>query len=207
MRCKERKKDIWEPNSRKVLVLNQAYMPMEVISWEQAVADLCIGNSEIIDYYDDILLHSGYDRDGNHRVIMQCPSVIRNIKAPVSKSIMVKTLPMTKRNILERDKFKCCYCDKSLNLETMTKDHVYPISRGGLDDWCNVRASCVSCNNTKDSYTLSELGWTLKRRVGIPTLDKAAPKGVIRKLGGRIPHESWRPYIFWEVKTSEKIRE
>ena len=81
------------------------------------------------------------------------------------------------------------------------------MARGGLNDWYNVRAACYLCNNEKDDYTLSELGWKLKRRVGIPTMSASAPKSIVYHMGGRIPHESWRPYIYWEVKTKEKVRE
>ena len=92
-------------------------------------------------------------------------------------------------------------------MSTVTLDHVYPVSKGGLSDWANLRAACSKCNGEKGNKTLSDLGWKLRSRVGIPTLTKGAPKNVITKIGGRIADESWRNYIYWNVDTEEKIRD
>jgi hypothetical protein len=98
----------------------------------------------------------------------------------------VNTLPLTRKNILDRDKGLCAYCGCKLTMSTMTLDHVYPVSKGGLSDWANLRAACSKCNGEKGNKTLSELGWKLRSRVGIPMLTKGAPKNVITKIGGRV---------------------
>jgi len=208
MRSKQKnERNLLDSAIPKVLVLNAAYSPTDVVSWEEAISDYFAGRAEIVSSYDDFTLRSAFDKKGNRTIEMDCPSIIRKPHAKAKSTIMVKVLPLTKRNILDRDKSKCVYCGIPLTITTMTIDHVYPLSKGGLDDWCNVRASCLSCNNIKSDKLISDLGWKLRTRVGIPTLDKSVPKSVINKIGGRIPHESWRPYIYWVVSTTEKVRE
>jgi len=192
--------------NHRVLVLNSGYFPIDVISWEEAINAWATERADIIETYDDFVLHAGVNAITGNTFEMECPSVIRMRNANVARN-WVKTLPPTRKNILERDNHECVYCGERLTMTTLTIDHVYPLARGGLSDWYNLRASCKGCNGTKGNKTLSELGWKLRRRVGIPTLDVAAPKGVVAKIGGRIPNEGWRKYITWTITLDEKVRE
>jgi len=194
-------------NKHPVLVLNKAYMPIDVYEWGDAVCDWFSGRAEIIDEYADVKLHGGLDALTGEQFVMNCPSVIRKIGADCEGGRFVSTLPLTRTNILERDKHRCVYCGCKLTLSTMTLDHVYPESKGGLSDWANLRAACSKCNGEKGDKTLSELGWKLRSRVGIPSLTTGAPKNIITKIGGKIADESWRKYIYWSVETTEKIRD
>ena len=201
-RKKERKKAgrFLESKGPKVLVVNNGHMPIDVINWQEAISDWYSGRAEILCEYDDVWLHSAHDK-------LLCPSVIVKVDSKPSSHDIVKTLPFTRRNILDRDHGECAYCAVKLSVATMTIDHVFPTSRGGINDWINVRAACLDCNNKKGSDLLSELGWKFRRRVGVPMLTKNAPKSVITKIGGRVPHDSWRQYIYWSVATDEKIRD
>ena len=190
-----------------VLVLNKGYMPIDVRPWGVAIGDIFTGRADIVHNYEDVTLHAGFDAITNSQFTMPCPAVVRMVHSDVGVYAMSTTLPLTRKNILDRDKGKCAYCGTYLNMSSMSIDHVYPESKGGLTDWMNLRACCTKCNSTKGSKTLSELGWTLRSRVGIPTLSKDAPKNIINKIGGRIEHESWRKYIYWSVETKEKIRD
>lgn len=199
-RNRKRHDNLWAGGGPKVLVLNKAHMPVDVINWQEAISDWYTGRAEILCEYDDVWLHSATKE-------FLCPSVIIKVDSKPSGHDIVKTLPFNRRNILDRDHGECAYCSIPLTVSTMTIDHVFPTSRGGLNDWANVRASCLDCNNKKGDQLLSELGWTFRRRVGIPMLSKKAPKTVIVKIGGRVPHESWKQYIYWSVETEEKIRD
>lgn len=194
-------------NKHPVLVLNKAYIPIDVYEWEAAICDWFSDRAEIVDEYTNIKLHGGVDVKSGNQFVMNCPSVIRKITADCDGGRFVSSLPLTRNNILERDKHMCAYCGCKLTLATMTLDHVYPESKGGLSDWTNLRASCSKCNSQKGDKTLSDLGWKLRSRVGIPTIAKGAPKNIITKIGGKIADESWRKYIYWSVETAEKIRD
>lgn len=54
-----------------------------------------------------------------------------------------------KREILTRTGGICACCGKKLNVDTMTVEHVIPISRGGFDSIRNTIALCEQCNKDK----------------------------------------------------------
>lgn len=204
---KKHRQSYGNQNHTMVLKLNKAYIAIDVCTWEEAIGKIFNGNAEIVESYDDILLHSGSSTIGGEQNVMKCPCIIRMINADVNQYDLVTTLPLTPKTLFDRDDGRCCYCGKKLTISKMTFEHVYPESKGGLSDWANLRACCNECNSEKGDKLLSELGWTLRKRVGIPTLSHGAPKNIINEIGGRIPHESWRPYIYWTVQTPEKIRD
>lgn len=218
MKLNRKRRRHYNSKRKQVLVLDHSWKCINTYDYEDALVDWANGRATILHTYDDFRIRSGRNSDGERTVDMLCPSVI--VMNPSESKFRNKTkyknmydshkvdyLPCTRRNIYERDNGRCAYCDREITFSQFTVDHVYPESKGGLYDWYNVRASCFECNNEKDDKTLSELGWKLKRRVGIPTLTESVPKNIIYHMGGRIPHESWRPYIYWEVKVKEKIRD
>jgi hypothetical protein len=58
--------------------------------------------------------------------------------------------------ILRKTNRKCRYCGLRLTVETMTKDHMLPSSRGGKDGYNNVVACCFPCNQLKGARTTGE---------------------------------------------------
>lgn len=113
------------------------------------------------------------------------PSVIRLnsfIRVPYKKIIL------TRKNILRRDSHKCIYCGRG-DLP-LTVDHVVPKARGGEDNWDNLVAACLKCNNKKGDRTPEEAGMKLKTK-------PYAPSHImfIRHSAGRMD-ESWKPYLF-----------
>jgi len=51
--------------------------------------------------------------------------------------------------ILKRDKFRCHYCQGTLNMDGMTIDHKIPKAYNGSNDNSNLVASCIECNQLK----------------------------------------------------------
>ena len=60
-----------------------------------------------------------------------------------------------KTKILEKTDGRCAHCGKKLNEQTMTVEHIYPISRGGEHDEYNLVALCDDCNENKSNFTYS----------------------------------------------------
>ncbi len=68
---------------------------------------------------------------------------------------------LTNKQLFRRDEHICMYCGKQFGNALLTRDHVQPLSRGGLDVWENVVTACRACNQTKDSKLLSEISMKL----------------------------------------------
>lgn len=82
------------------------------------------------------------------------------LKGRTPEACKQHTIALTNEALFRRDRNMCAYCGK-VGSRGLTRDHIIPLSRGGLDIWQNCCACCSSCNATKGSYTLDELGWEL----------------------------------------------
>jgi 5-methylcytosine-specific restriction endonuclease McrA len=130
----------------KVLVLNASYEPLNITTWRRAVVLLLKGKAEQLEYQQ----HYIYSK-------FPVPTVIRlryYVRVPY------KEIPLTRRNILERDDHTCQYCD--YKGDNLTLDHVIPRSRGGKDTWENLVAACVRCNVNKGNRTPTEAHMPLR---------------------------------------------
>lgn len=130
----------------KVLVLNASYEPLNITSWRRAIVLLLKGKAESLEHNGQFICPD-----------LPFPSVIRlrqYIRVPY------KEIPLTRRNILERDRHSCQYCN--YKGEHLTLDHVTPRSRGGGDSWENLVAACVRCNVHKGNRTPKEADMTLR---------------------------------------------
>ena len=58
--------------------------------------------------------------------------------------------------IFESWNWKCAYCDKSLNKDSATIDHILPKIKGGHNVKSNMLCSCSKCNRSKGSHLLEE---------------------------------------------------
>ncbi|MBI5835443.1 MAG: HNH endonuclease [Armatimonadetes bacterium] len=165
--------------NRQVLVLNQNYEPLNITSMRRAVVLLHLGKAEVVAELERHL------RSTNHS--MHEPTVVRLshfVRRPYPD------LRVTRRGIFARDGHRCQYCGAE-NV-VLTIDHVLPSSRGGGNDWTNLVASCVACNNKKGSRTPEEAGMRLRHT---PFRPRTAPCiGYARfVVGVRDPY--WNSYL------------
>jgi 5-methylcytosine-specific restriction endonuclease McrA len=69
---------------------------------------------------------------------------------------------VTNTFMFARDRYRCQYCGRGhaelKHRESLTRDHVVPISRGGTNDWTNVVTACSACNTRKANRLPSEIG-------------------------------------------------
>ena len=138
--------------SKKVLVLNASYEPLNICNWKRAFILVFKGKAEQVE-------HNGKVIYANFNI----PTVIRlrkYIKIPY------KEIPLTRKNLMYRDHFSCQYCGVKTN--ALTIDHVIPKSRGGSDNWENVVASCQKCNVKKGNRTPKEANMHLLRHPRVP---------------------------------------
>lgn len=55
--------------------------------------------------------------------------------------------------LFARDKHICAFCGVQYRARDLSRDHVQPVSKKGLDIWTNVVTACRTCNNRKADRT------------------------------------------------------
>ena len=159
-----------------VLVLNASYEPLNITSWRRAIVLLLKGKAEQVEH--------------NGRYIyaeFPLPTVIRlryYVRVPY------KEIPLTRRNLLERDRHTCQYC--SYKGEQLTLDHIVPRSRGGGDSWENLVAACVRCNVRKGNRTPREANMRLRTQPRKPY--SSLHFDIVKHTQGNLNQE-WKKYV------------
>lgn len=156
------------------LLLNASYEPLHIVPMRRAVVLVLDGKADVVAGGGPVL-HSEH-------LALEVPSVIRLItfvRVPFRAH-----LPLTRRNVVARDRGRCAYCGKKGD----TVDHVVPRSRGGEHVWENVVAACGPCNGRKADRMLDELGWEL----GITPRAPSRWSWLARDIG---THPTWEPWL------------
>lgn len=162
-----------------VLVLNQNYEPLNITSMRRAVTLLHLGKAEVV-AENGRALHTVSQS-------MPAPAVVRlshYVRRPYPE------LRVTRRGILARDAHSCQYCGATD--VPLTLDHVLPSSRGGNNDWTNLVACCVACNNRKGNRTPDEAEMPLRRA---PVRPRIAPCLSYAKFVAGIKDPYWHTYL------------
>jgi 5-methylcytosine-specific restriction endonuclease McrA len=105
-------------------------------------------------------VHGGYNRhSGSQSLIHLHPIVASRSRA---RPPLVDPAPaLNNQALFARDRHLCMYCGQQYPRSELTRDHVLPLSRGGLDLWENVVAACLPCNVRKGSRTPQQAGMPL----------------------------------------------
>jgi 5-methylcytosine-specific restriction endonuclease McrA len=138
------------------LALNASFEPLTIVPTRRAVRLVLDGKAEVLE--ED----SGRSFRSETRVV-PCPAVIRLVRyvhVPYRFRRQV-----TNTFLFARDDYTCQYCGKRKSdlrgRQFLTRDHIRPISRGGLNTWDNVVTSCSPCNNRKGGRLPAEAGLAL----------------------------------------------
>jgi 5-methylcytosine-specific restriction endonuclease McrA len=181
--------------SWRVLVLDQGYEPVKVISWQRAITLVLSGKAEIVEDGDPFNIHTATQTFSFKTIIRQLKSVYRKRK---------QKIPFTRHNIFLRDNWTCQYCGKiKKNAKSLTWDHVMPRSRGGETSWTNIVTACFPCNQFKANRTPEQAGLKLLHKPFVPKETIALT--VKLNLPYSVP-ESWKTYIdpqsyaYWHVE-------
>jgi 5-methylcytosine-specific restriction endonuclease McrA len=165
-----------ERGASRTLVLNAGYEPLSVVSFRRALVLVMNGRAIAVERDQ---AHPVRSVDGS----WERPSVIvltRYVKMPHNRHI-----PVSRRGVLRRDSNRCAYCDRAAT----TIDHVVPRSRGGKDEWENLVACCLACNNTKSDRTPQEMGWRMHYLPKTPFGTAWLVRGIER------PQPHWEGYL------------
>lgn len=107
-------------SERRTLVLNASYEPMAVVSSRRALL-LVLNEKASVLVESDRIVHSAVGKYAEPEVVL----LRQFIRVPR------RSVPMTRRAVLEMYDYTCAYCFKHGN----TIDHVIPRARGGTNTW------------------------------------------------------------------------
>ena len=146
-------------------------MPLEWIGYEDAVK---------LYYLDQVAYHCGsllYKVRGGINALsgLQSYMDIHSIIATHGNNLRLSkvreryTPPLNNPALFKRDAHLCMYCGNQFQSKELSRDHVTPLSQGGLDVWSNVVTACKRCNNHKAGWTPEQAGMQLIAVPFIPT--------------------------------------
>lgn len=82
-----------------------------------------------------------------------------------------RMVPMLNNQALfQRDLRVCAYCGKVFSTDKLTRDHIIPVSKGGMDTWQNCVTACSTCNHKKGNKLLEKCGMKLLYVPYVPNL-------------------------------------
>ena len=199
-----------------VLVLNQHYAAVRVISARRAFCLLVKEIAEIVSVEDQQFLaydleswrevsqlRALYERENHEwvkcvRFELAVPRIVRLLFYDRLPRTNVK---FTRRNIYARDSNRCQYCGKRFATSELSLDHVVPRSHGGVSSWANIVCCCVKCNVRKGGRTPYEARMKLVRQ---PVKPKRSPMIALRL--GHEKYASWKQFLdaaYWNVELRE----
>jgi 5-methylcytosine-specific restriction endonuclease McrA len=150
----------------RILRLNIAGQPVEWVNWQEAV---CLYARDLVSWTvgDPLLkIRGGHSRFDSSRSSVEIHSIIACDGRVVSRDSHVP--PLTNRALFRRDRNSCLYCSKQFSDFDLTRDHVLPVSRGGVDAWDNVVAACRRCNHFKGNRLLQDCSMELRALPYVP---------------------------------------
>src|SRR3990170_8800651 len=119
------------------LALNASFEPLTMVPVRRALRLIIDGKAEIVETDGDGVVRS-------ISVSVPRPAVIRLVRfIHVPRRFRRQ---VTNTFLFARDGYTCQYCGRGIrqlrHRESLTRDHVVPLSRGGTNAWTNVVTAC-----------------------------------------------------------------
>jgi len=138
------------------LALNSSFEPLTMVPLKRALRLLIDGKAEIVEADRERTIRSEH-------LALPRPAVIR-LRRFVHVPRRFRR-QVTNTFLFARDGYRCQYCGRASyelrTRESLTRDHVVPISRGGRNVWTNVVTACSGCNTRKANHLVEECGMHL----------------------------------------------
>jgi len=174
-----------------VLVLNAYWQPLDEITVEAALCNLCKGSLRGIDttamravLWAEWLTLPIRSNDQSIRSIR---GVVRIPRVTVAfYEGMPERMP---RTIAERDNYICAYTGEHCPPHIGSVDHIVPRDQGGSNDWMNKVWSRRDVNNKKSNRTPAEAGLKLLR-------PPRKPKPIKACLKIKAKHPEWALFTY-----------
>jgi 5-methylcytosine-specific restriction endonuclease McrA len=135
------------------LALNASFEPLTMVPLKRALRLVIDGKAEIV------------EADGARPVRSERLAIPRPVVIRLTKFVHVPRRfrrQVTNTFLFARDHYRCQFCGRSVAelkpRESLTRDHLVPLSRGGTNDWTNVVTACSPCNTRKGNRLPEEIG-------------------------------------------------
>ena len=146
--------------NQQVLRIDVTGLPLEWVDYKGA-ASLYAVDQVIYDLGADIYtLFGGINSITGKRSQITVNSIIatNGQSKHFQQKLSRYTPPLNNQTLFKRDAHLCLYCGHHFIRKDLTRDHIKPLSRGGLDTWQNVVTACKRCNHHKGGKTPEEAG-------------------------------------------------
>ena len=153
---------MWGLNQQ-VLRTDASGMPLEWIDYQEAVKLYHLGQVAYSLGASLYIIHGGINALTGNRSVVKVSSIL----ATYSRNFALRKIgkdyipPLNNPTLFKRDNFICLYCGERFRSRELSRDHVTPISQGGVDLWSNVVTACKRCNNHKACRTPEHAGMQL----------------------------------------------
>ena len=156
-----------------ILKLNSGGVPLGWITYEDSVYHMAKGNILWAMGEYEVLLRGGTNAITGLQSTMTIDTIIaiNNNKNPFD--FRRDSPALTNSQLFARDRCLCAYCTTVVAASKLTRDHVLPRSKGGLDVWENVVTACRGCNQRKDDKTPQQAGMELAYVPYVPSYNES----------------------------------
>jgi 5-methylcytosine-specific restriction endonuclease McrA len=147
-------------HTTRVLSLDSSGRILDWISWQSAV---CLYVRDAVSWtlgQPCLTVHGGHNRHSGAQSLIHLHPIIAS-RSRARPPLIDPAPALNNQALFARDRHLCMYCGQQYTRSELTRDHVMPLSRGGLDAWENVVAACLPCNVRKSNRTPQQAGMPL----------------------------------------------
>lgn len=139
----------------RILALDTQGTPRAWISLNEAIKYHAT-DSVAWEYGDEEFVYRGGFQDGVQSKIYTKSIIAVKSEGGFALAKLQRNVVLTNKTLFGRDQNICAYCGREFGPKHLSRDHIMPRSRGGVDTWMNVVTACKDCNCDKDDQLLSE---------------------------------------------------
>lgn len=110
---------------------------------------------------ENLTFYGGVSRVTGRRSSITTNSIIAIRGRAMASRSLLQVPPLNNRELFQRDRHVCAYCGNGYGSQRLTREHIVPLSQGGLDLWMNVVTACRVCNQRKSGRTPEQAGMQL----------------------------------------------
>ena len=145
--------------SQQILRTDASGMPLAWIDFRHAARLHFLGMIAYVCGEPLFTLHGGINAATRRRSLIEINSIVATHGNHLLRDSY--TPPLSNRTLFQRDDHLCLYCGEHFPHRMLSRDHVRPISQGGVNQWTNVVTACTRCNNHKAGRTPEQAGMEL----------------------------------------------